>query len=225
MSRAKAAARLRWLADISALRFGRVESDVTAEAIGLAAAYLGADNGLVQQLKDLPPNHHIMPLGSGVGGQFPGLARAAATLIESDDGVPRHPACDRELWDDIGGLVEAAQWHVIPGRVVTFVESWLREAGGNPVTKKGGKAYGVVMMQEILHPDGPYALGNSDAERKGWRDLGVGLVAAIGNDHRHDTRPRLQEEQAAWGVIGTASLLIGEFRRTHESDGSGGTSA
>lgn len=152
--------------------------------------------------------------------QFIGLLRAAISLIQDADddgnaGSQASPACDPALWADIHKLVESEQWDKVPGRVVTFVEDfYVRRAGERP-SKKGLNLYGAGLFQDVLKPGDSLAIGTQASEQEGWRDLGVGLVKAIGNGHRHAIHKRDDAERFAWAVIGLGSLLVGELRVVH----------
>lgn len=216
MTRHSTIQRLRMLSlSMNASRLGFKSGNyasVASETAALVAAHLGQDNGLAVTLRELARD-----AGSArgfafedLGPQIAGAIEAAMTVLQ-DEPAPS-PTVDSELWADLGVLVETKQWHIIPGRVATFVESWIRDHSGNPKNHKGGKLYGAGLMFDVLNPDGALALGEDQSEREGWRDLAVGLAKAIGNDHRHSVSARADAETVAWGAIGLGSLILTEFK-------------
>lgn len=62
---------------------------------------------------------------------------------------------------------------------------------------------------------GPPALGDQTNETDGWRNLGQGLVAALGNVDRHGIQERSDAKQYAIGVLGLASPLLTQIRYEH----------
>ncbi|WP_344204441.1 TIGR02391 family protein, partial [Aeromicrobium alkaliterrae] len=108
--------------------------------------------------------------------------------------------------------VRIEAWPLVPSAVVTFTEDWFRRRGGDPRHHKNGKLVGKDLFSRVLE-DQP--LGNEDGEQTGWKLLGMGLAQAIGNLHRHNVEQRADAEQLAWRVIGLASLLLGEMKRSH----------
>lgn len=160
--------------------------------------------------------------GLGPGDEFCAYVDAAVALIDIGPGLPTSsssPTCDPDLWSHVGGLVEAEMWDKVPPAVVTFVEHWFRQHAGDPPNPKGGRLYGKGLFQELLKPGSALALGSDASETEGWRELGTGIMKAIGNGHRHSITERSDDlARWAWGVIGLGSLLITEMKSTHPAD-------
>lgn len=197
---------------------------VRVEAAAILAALLGADHYVVGRLDALT----IPSGGTGLGllvteievaEEFLGLVQAGFRLVEdAPDGVPTPVSpdlCDPELWEHIEKLVASNDWGHVPSAVATFVEHWFRERAGNPPNKAGGKLVGKDLFAHALGESSPLRLGTQSSEHQGWMNLGMGLIAAVGNVHRHTVGRRTDAEKYAWRVIGLASLLLGEMKRTH----------
>lgn len=225
--RQKAATRLREIAREADLWWGiggRGPDALRVEAVALIEACLGATAGrpLTKRIDKI--FHPVATFGTSVingspADQFRGLVLAAANLVgDSSEQEPRPPICDPELWAHVSDLVAIEAWAKIPAAVVTFVEDWFRRRGGDPRNEKGAKLVGTDLFNRVLTE---FPLADQASERDGWRFLGMGLVQAIGNLHRHNIEKREDAESLAWDVIGLGSLLVGEMRRVH-SEGQDG---
>ena len=222
VDRAAAVRRLRAISDqiriTSAISITGRAGSLQTEAAALVASCLGSDHYLVAKLDQWRPFVAATRIGrASPEDEFRGLVDAAVSLI-GVSGPPSAevvPAADPELWSHVRGLLEGAMWDKVPAAVVTYTEDWFRRLAGNPPNKRGGKLYGVGLFTEVLRPGTAHSLGTDQSEQEGWRDLGQGLAKAIGNGHRHALQNRADAERLAWGVIGLASLLIGEARRSY----------
>ena len=96
-----------------------------------------------------------------------------------------------------------------------YVEDKVRRWAGNPSSKDGGKLIGRDLFIKALASDGPLALGAQQNELDGWRMLGSGMVAALGNVDRHGIQQRDDLHRYAMGVLGLASLLLTQIRYQH----------
>ena len=220
VDKAAVVARLRQIVAFSSARLSHVSDRECVEAASLVASCLGSDHYLVGKIESIPKANWSARAGtisSLVNGtpqeRFQGYVSAAIAVIGVVEPVaPKPDVCDVELWEDIHGLIEAELWQKIPSAVVTFVEHWFRERGGDPRMKNGAKMIGADLMSRVMqdHP-----LGGQASEHQGWEALGRGLMLAVGNRTRHNVESRADAETFAWRVVGLGSLLLSELRRTH----------
>jgi hypothetical protein len=202
--------------------YSRQLSELKFEAAGIAASHLGSSHHLVTALRDVETRDHLTAISQfsqeSVAPELIGLVRAAAVQVRATSAkpAPTPEVCDPDLWQHIKALVEIGVWDKIPSAVVTFTEDWIRKRGGDP-RNKGAKLIGSDLFNQVLR-DLP--LGGQASEQDGWRFLGMGLVQAVGNLHRHNIERRSDAEPLAWRVIGLASLLIGEMKATHREKNS-----
>lgn len=226
----RAISRLREIAEIAGSSLSRsglaqdLFMPLRYEAAAIVASLLGSDHYLVAKLDKRPPvgNHALQYQlrGESPVDEFVGLVNAAISLLGSGHikpaSEPRPVIADPDLWEHLEQLVTIEAWAKIPAVVATFTEDWFRRRGADPRGSTGGKLVGKGLFSNVLTA---LPLGSEESEHAGWRFLGMGLMQAIGNAHRHNNIDRTEDaEQFAWGVIGLASLLIGEMKRTHPAN-------
>lgn len=197
---------------------------VRVEAAAILASLLGSDHYIVTKLDALRVPRGLTGIGLSmheveVTDDFIGLVRAGIKLAEEDWNEVVAPAppdlCDPELWEHIDGLVQAEDWGLVPSAVATYAEDWFRKRADNPPNRAGGKLVGKDLFAHVLGESSPLRLGSQSSEHQGWMNLGIGLMNAVGNVHRHTIGQRTDAEEFAWRVIGLASLLLGEMKATH----------
>lgn len=194
-------------------------TELKFEAAGIVASSLGTKNHLFIALKEVETARMMSVTAwreESPGQELLGFVRAAIGAVAAATGEAQPPpapdVCDPDLWDHVQDLVHVEAWSKIPSAVVTFTEDWFRRRGGDPRHSGGGKLNGKDLFSTVLDKQ---PLGGESGEHAGWKLLGIGLVQAIGNLHRHNIEQRDDAEQLAWRVIGLASLLLGEMKRTH----------
>ncbi len=117
---------------------------------------------------------------------------------------------DPELWAHVSTLVETHDWEKIPREAASFVEHRLRIWGDISPTVKGRVD---VFKQALSEQHLP--LGDAGAEQQGWVQIGVGFVLAVANSAHHKLNDRSDQRRYAVGVLGIASLILGEVRRRY----------
>ena len=148
-----------------------------------------------------------------------GLIEAAIYELEgmrppSDvDASSYHPG----LWAEVGGLVEAEDWPKVASQTAIYVEGKIREWAGHPKDGKGGEMVGHALFAHALAEGGPLALGRQANETTGWRNLGIGFVAAVSNVVRHRAQKRTDWKTYGVGVLGLGSLLLTEMEHTYDT--------
>jgi hypothetical protein len=153
-----------------------------------------------------------------------GLVEAAIYELEamtpaSDvDAGSYHPG----LWGEVSALVESEDWPKVASQTAIYVEGKLREWAGHPKDGRGGEMVGHALFAHALAEGGPLALGRQANETTGWRNLGIGFVAAISNVVRHRDQRRTDWKTYAVGVLGLGSLLQTEIEQTYDTSQLGG---
>ena len=122
---------------------------------------------------------------------------------------------DSGLWDHVKHSVEEERWEQVASAAVIYVEDKIRRWAGNPRMNDGAKLYGQSLVAQVLKPGGQLALGSQASETEGWRSLGIGFVAAVGNVDRHGIQQRADARQYAIGVLGLASLILTQIKHDH----------
>lgn len=189
---------------------------------------LGDDSSTVQQFMSLSYSIGIWTGGPGEAEQdaryFRERVQDAAALIEAAIyelelavGAPavEGSSYDSGLWDHVKHSIEEERWEQVASAAVIFVEDKVRRWAGNPLNKDGGKLVGQALFVKALSTGGPLELGSQGNESEGWRNLGTGMVAALGNVDRHGIQERPDAKQYALGVLGLASLLLTQIRHRH----------
>jgi hypothetical protein len=145
------------------------------------------------------------------------LIEAAIYELELSLGAPavEGGSYDTGLWDHVKHSVEEERWEQVASAAVIYLEDKVRRWAGTPTDKQGRKLVGQSLFAKALSSDGPLALGGQANETEGWRSLGTGLVAALGNVDRHGIQERPDAKQYALGVLGLASLLLSQIRFQH----------
>lgn len=122
---------------------------------------------------------------------------------------------DSGLWDHVKHSVEEERWEQVASAAVIYVEDKIRRWAGNPQMNDGAKLYGQPLVAQVLRAGGQLALGSQASETEGWRNLGIGLFAAVGNVDRHGIQQRADVRQYAIGVLGLASLILTQIKHDH----------
>jgi hypothetical protein len=126
------------------------------------------------------------------------------------------------LWAEVSALVESQDWTKVASQTAIYVEGKLREWAGHPKDGRGGEMVGHALFAHALAEGGPLALGRQANETTGWRNLGIGFVAAISNVVRHRAQRRTDWKTYAVGVLGLGSLLLTEIEQTYDTSQLGG---
>lgn len=146
-----------------------------------------------------------------------GLIEAAIyelTLITGDSAV-EGASFDVDLWQHVRHSIDEERWEQVASQAAIFVEDKIRRWCGHPVGPDGRVLVGRNLFAHALKAGGPLAMGKQANETDGWRNLGLGLVAAISNVDRHEIQDRPDGRQYALGVLGLASLLLTQIRYEH----------
>jgi len=189
---------------------------------------LGGDSSTVQQFEAM--RYHI-GVWTGSPGEaaedaryFRGRVKDAESLIEaaifelelsSGPSAVQGGSYDAGIWDHVKHSVDEERWEQVASAATIFVEDKIRRWAGTPLDKEGRKLVGQSLFVATLSPGGPLALGQQKNETEGWRSLGTGFVAALGNVDRHGIQERADAKQYALGVLGLASLLLTQIRFEH----------
>lgn len=199
-----------------------------AKAVAVLERSLGTDSSTVRQFKKL--SYHI-GIWSGAPGEGERDARYFRTRVNDAIALLQAAIFELELsidtpvvevgiyysglWDHVRHSVEEERWEQVASAAVIYVEDKVRRWAGNPLSKDGGKLYGHTLFAMALGVSGRLALGSQASETEGWRNLAIGMVAAIGNVDRHGIQERLDAKQYALGVLGLASLLLTQIAHEH----------
>lgn len=189
---------------------------------------LGEDSSILKEFRDVS---YYIGVYSGAPGEaeedaryFRAAVQEATGLIDaaiyaldlqSDTRAAQPSAYDAELWGHVKHSVEEQRWEQVASAAVIFTEDKVRRWAGRHVAVSGKSLFGQALFGKALGADGPLALGKQTNETEGWRNLGLGLVAAIGNVDRHHIQARDDAQQYALGVLGLASLLLTQIRHEH----------
>lgn len=199
-----------------------------AKVQGLLDRSLGHDASTPKQFREL--RYHI-GVWSGASGEaqrdaqyFHGRVQNAIGLIEAaiyelevglDDETIESGSFDPGLWDHVKHNVEEERWNQVASAAVIYTEDKVRRRSGSPIDKQGRKLTGKDLFLRVLGTDGPLPLGSQPNEQDGWRSLGTGLVAALGNVDRHNIQQRDDLRRYAMGVVGLASLLLTQIQHQY----------
>lgn len=133
-----------------------------------------------------------------------------STVDSSEQG-----SCDPDLWAHVRHSVEEERWDQVASSAATFVEDKIRRWSNDSRDAKGGKLVGTTLFAHALSDAGPLALGGQANETLGWRNLGIGFTAALGNVDRHNIQDRVDLKMYATGTLGLASLLLTQIKYEH----------
>ncbi len=136
--------------------------------------------------------------------------RPAAELERSTYGLDA--VIDPGLWHHVADLVAIEKWDAVVINCMVYVEDMLRRLGGRTVTE-----HGLSLVATVLHPrTGSHPLGGKGhpEEAGGWHQLALGLFKAVRNAAGHRLDPSV-DARYAFGVVGTASLLLTQMSRDH----------
>ncbi|MCL5947619.1 MAG: TIGR02391 family protein [Actinobacteria bacterium] len=111
-----------------------------------------------------------------------------------------------DLWDHVKGLVESGDWEKVPRESAVYVEDRLRVWADLKSAQRS-----VDVFKTALGPT-KFALGSTDSEQQGWRQLATGFALALRNSGGHRLHDRDDLRRYAIGVLGTASLLLCQIR-------------
>lgn len=200
----------------------------TTKVETIMARSLGEDSAVLKKFRDV--RYHV---GVSWGGRDEaardaayfvarledalGLIDAAVYELElsNRDTAPRPLDYDEGLWQHVKHSVEEERWQQVASQAVIYVEDKVRRWAGQPTGKDGNVLVGQTLFALALGDGGPLALGKQSNETQGWRSLGTGLVAALGNVDRHHVQERPDARLYAMGVLGLASLLLTQLRHQH----------
>ena len=207
-----------------------------AKVIAVLERSLGTDSSTVQQFTKLRYHPGIWTGAPGEAERdrqfFAGRVDDAIALIDAaiyeldlSIGAPavEGGSYDAGLWDHVKHSVEEERWEQVASAAVIYVEDKVRRWSGTPLDKQGKKLVGQALFATALSPAGSLALGSQSNETEGWRSLGTGLVAALGNVDRHGIQERPDAKQYALGVLGLASLLLTQIKFEHADVTMGGS--
>jgi hypothetical protein len=111
---------------------------------------------------------------------------------------------DPELWAHVKELVANSEWEKVASQAAIFLEARLRIWANRPASE-----HGQTLVSAVLKPDGGvFPLGRTDSEKQAWHLLGMGFFGALSNVVRHRMQSRSDMGPYAYGVLGTASLLL-----------------
>ena len=194
-------------------------------ADAIVKSVLGADNPLVARFSQIGFRPNV-----GVSDQYEqaridkvafdrgkdeaiGVLKAA--IFELNNVVGREPTdrteIDPELWSHVQHLAESGRWIEMATQTAIFFEDRLRDWAGLPADLIGRD-----LILAVLKPDtGKLTLGLTDSESQGWQQLGLGFVQAVRNVDVHRIQDRPDAQRYAFGVVGTASLIMTQLRHQH----------
>jgi len=199
-----------------------------AKVVAVLERSLGKESSTVQQFNNLQYTVGFWTGGPGEADRDAqyfrtriedavGLIEAAIYELELSIGAPAAEggSYDSGLWDHVKHSVEEERWEQVSSAAVIYLEDKIRRWSGTPMDKQNKKLVGQALFATALSPGGPLELGTQNNETEGWRSLGTGLVAALGNVDRHSIQERPDAKQYALGVLGLASLLLTQIRHQH----------
>ena len=199
-----------------------------AKATTVLVRGLGRESATVEQFMEL---RYSIGVWAGSPGEaesdahyFRGAVQQAVALIdaaiwelelETGSSLPLSNGYDEGLWDHVKHSVAEERWEQVASAAAIYVEDAVRKWAGSPRDKTGKNLVGHVLFTRALDPDGPLALGSQSNEAEGWRSIGAGMSAALGNVDRHTIQQRPDLKKYAIGVLGVASLLLTQIRYQH----------
>ncbi|WP_052307936.1 TIGR02391 family protein [Nakamurella multipartita] len=199
-----------------------------AKVQGVLDRSLGHEASTTKEFREL---RYFVGVWSGAIGEaerdaqyFRGRVHDAMALIEAaiyelevglHDETIDSGSFDAGLWDHVKHNVEEERWDQVASAAVIYTEDKVRRWSCSPTDRQGRKVTGKDLFVRALAADGPLPLGSQPNEQDGWRNLGTGLVAALGNVDRHNIQERDDLRRYAMGVVGLASLLLTQIRYQH----------
>jgi hypothetical protein len=193
--------------------------------ISVLARSLGADSHLTRAMHEVSFTTHMVTAGPGdpehqvawrMGAETArGLIDAAIFELQTQELGAEEPDIDPAIWSKVESLVANEQWDLVPPIAVIAVESAIREWAGSPLDAQGRPLTIKGLLASVLGDASPLKLGKTAAESEGWRSLGVGFAQAVSNVDRHELQRRPDARRYARGVLGVASLIVGELRYQH----------
>jgi len=189
---------------------------------------LGETSAVLKQFRDM--SYHV-GIWTGSPGEderdaryFAGRVDDAAGLIDAaiyelglleGDELIEEGSYDTGLWQHVRHSVEEERWEQVASQAVIYVEDKVRRWSGMPKDRDGKNLVGQALFAQAFAEGGPLALGQQANEATGWRNLGMGLVAALGNVDRHHIQERPDARQYALGVLGLTSLILTQIKHEH----------
>lgn len=125
---------------------------------------------------------------------------------------------DVGLWQHVRHSVEEQRWEQVASQAAIYGEDKVRRWAGYPRGKDGRTLVGQALFAQAFAEDGPLVLGQEANEKTGWKNLALGLVAAISNVDRHHIQERPDARQYALGVLGLVSLILTQLRHEHSAE-------
>lgn len=117
---------------------------------------------------------------------------------------------DPELWAFVQSDVVAEAWGKVVSQAGIFTEDRIRTWAGRPAEEVGQ-----ALMTSVFGDAGQYRLGITEAERKAWHLLAMGISGALRNPGGHRIIARPDHKTHAIGVLGACSVLLTELRFEH----------
>lgn len=227
-----AAAELRALVeeadDTDVQRSGPASGRWKAKSEAVMGAALGSDSATLAKFRDM---RYSVGIWTGDPGEdardarfFAARVQEAAALLEaaiyeieltSAEAGLEGANYDVGLWQHVRHSVEEERWEQVASQCAIYVEDKVRRWAGRPVDGRGQTLVGQGLFAHALGDDGPLTLGSQASERQGWRSLGLGLVAAVGNIDRHHVQERADARQYAIGVLGLTGLLLTQIKHEY----------
>ena len=117
-----------------------------------------------------------------------------------------------ELWEHVGGLIDAGDWEKVAREAAVFLEDRLRNWASVPASVTGS----VNVFKAAIGSTG-FLLPKSGAasQQQGWQQLASGFALALRNPSGHQISNRSDAKRYALGVLGMASLLLTELRHEY----------
>jgi hypothetical protein len=103
----------------------------------------------------------------------------------------------------------------VASQAAIYVEDKVRRWAGDPKDAAGRRLLPAALVAQALGEQGVLSLGQQANEAKGWHQLGLGFVSALGNVDRHNIQDRADLRLYALGVLGVASLLLTQIKFQH----------
>jgi hypothetical protein len=130
---------------------------------------------------------------------------------EDDEDLGDFGLVDSALAGHVRVLFEAKKWPQLATQTVVYVEDTVRRWAELPDDCVGEKLWTAVLSPE----NGKLRLGKTKSEMQGWHRLGMGFSLALRNVNTHHIQNRSDVAAYAFGVVGTASLLLTQLRHEH----------
>lgn len=136
------------------------------------------------------------------------LDKEAANNLEHGFGsIIDSTVIDPALWDHVAGLCESGEWEKLPIQTSVFLENMLRTWTDVPPTTNSLEVFSKALEY--------FPLGDTPGEANGWNLIARGFALGIRNRSGHRLHDRDDIKRYAFGVLGSASLLLTEIKRRH----------